>query len=189
MEYIDVSGAPKLLELPMTPADFARQETRFAKQFRPLAADANGVPIHEYIDLSPADRAGRMPFVWSTDDDKRLVKLAVSVNIVELVEERRKYWRTLQYLERAADRGAVTPSHHAELAHWQRQYQDSLKQRESSLDSIARAMSELAASSNAPSLQRAGGDVHAGGIRRAGAAGAGRQRRRQRARGAAGQHG
>ena len=150
LEYIDADGAPKLLELPMTPADFARQETRFAKQFRPLAADANGVPIHEYIDLSPADRAGRMPFVWSTDDDKRLVKLAVSVNIVELVEERRKYWRTLQYLS-GQQIEALDASHHAELAHWQRQYQDSLKQRESSLDSIARAMSELAASSNAPS--------------------------------------
>ncbi len=150
LEYIDASGAPKLLELPMTPADFARQETRFAKQFRPLAADANGVPIHEYIDLSPADRAGRMPFVWSTDDDKRLVKLAVSAKIVELVEERRKYWRTLQYLS-GQQIEALDASHHAELAHWQRQYQDSLKQRETSLDSIARAMSELAASSNAPS--------------------------------------
>ncbi len=151
LEYVDAGGAAKLLELPMTPADFARQETRFAKQFRPLTAEAAGVPIHEYIDLSPADRAGRLPFVWATDDDKRLVKLAVSVNIVELVEERRKYWRTLQYLS-GQQIEALDASHRAELAHWQHQYQDSVKQRDSSLDSIARAMSELAASSNAPSL-------------------------------------
>jgi pyruvate-ferredoxin/flavodoxin oxidoreductase len=149
LEYIDADGRTKLLEVPLTPADFARQETRFAKQFRPLGADANAVPVHEYIDLSAADRAGRMPFVWSTDEEKRLVKLAVSSTIVELVEERRKYWRTLQYLS-GQQIEALDASHRAELAHWQHQYQESVKQRETSLDSIARAMSELAASSGAP---------------------------------------
>ena len=147
-------------------------------------ADADGVPMHEYIDLPPADRAGRMPFVWSTDDDKRLVKLAVSANIVGLVEERRKYWRTLQYLS-GQQIEALDASHRAELAHWQHQYQDSVKQRETSLDSIARAMSELAASSNAPSstvrVQRAGDDVHARGLRAAGAGGTGGERATRRA--------
>jgi pyruvate-ferredoxin/flavodoxin oxidoreductase len=150
LEYVDADGAAKLLEVPNTPADFALQETRFKKQFRPLAATENGVPVHEYIDIAPADRAGLMPFVYTTDDDKRLVKLAVSSTIVGLVEERRKYWRTLQYLG-GHQIEALDASHRAELAHLQQQYQDSVRQRESSLDSIARAMSELAASSNAPS--------------------------------------
>ena len=150
LEYVDADGAAKLLEMPMTPADFALKETRFKKHFRPLGAAENGVPVHEYIDLAPADRVGRMPFVVSTDDDKRLVKLAVSSTIVNLVEERRKYWRTLQYLG-GQQIEALDASHRAELTHLENQYQDSVRQRETSLDSIARAMSELAASSNAPS--------------------------------------
>ncbi len=150
LEYVDADGAAKLLEMPMTPADFALKETRFKKHFRPLGAAENGVPVHEYIDRAPADRVGRMPFVVSTDDDKRLVKLAVSSTIVNLVEERRKYWRTLQYLG-GQQIEALDASHRAELTHLENQYQDSVRQRETSLDSIARAMSELAASSNAPS--------------------------------------
>ena len=40
MEYIDADGATKLLEVPLTPADFALRETRFKKQFRGSLADA-----------------------------------------------------------------------------------------------------------------------------------------------------
>jgi pyruvate-ferredoxin/flavodoxin oxidoreductase len=69
--------------------------------------------------------------------------------VVALVMERRKYWRTLQHLSGQHIDG-LHVTHRAELEHWQTQYQESVKGRESSLDSIARAMSELAASSNAP---------------------------------------
>ena len=68
-------GATKLFETPLTPADFALTEGRFKKQFRPLAADAVGSPVHEYVELSAADRAGKTPFVWSTDENKKLVKV------------------------------------------------------------------------------------------------------------------
>ena len=50
IEYVE-DGATKLMDAPLTPADFALTEGRFKKQFRPLAADAVGVPVHEYIDL------------------------------------------------------------------------------------------------------------------------------------------
>ncbi len=60
----------KLLQLPLTPADFAYAEGRFKKHFKRLAEGADGVPVHEYIDLGAAAREGKTPFVWSTDDAK-----------------------------------------------------------------------------------------------------------------------
>jgi pyruvate-ferredoxin/flavodoxin oxidoreductase len=144
-------GERKLLDVPLTPADFAREETRFKKQFRKLAAaqELQAVPVHEYIDLAPADRAGKVPFVWSVDAEKRLEKLEVSNTIAHLVEERRRYWRTLQYLAgRHVEK--LDAAHHGELKALQQRYDASLAEQESSLDVIARAMSELAASSKAP---------------------------------------
>ncbi|HWJ06344.1 MAG TPA: 2-oxoacid:acceptor oxidoreductase family protein [Steroidobacteraceae bacterium] len=145
------NGETKLLEVPLTPADFAREETRFKKQFRRLAADAldRAVPIHEYVELPVAARADKLPFVWATDDLGRLERLEVSNTIVHLVEERRRYWRTLRYLAgRHVEK--LDADHHAELSTLQRQYEASMQDREASLDSIARAMSELAAASKAP---------------------------------------
>jgi pyruvate-ferredoxin/flavodoxin oxidoreductase len=150
LSYVE-EGETKLLEVPLTPADFAREETRFKKQFRRLAADADGaaVPIHEYVDLPPEARTGKVPFVHATDDRQRLVKLEVSGTIVHLVEERRRYWRTLQYLAgRHVEK--LDAEHHVELETLQHRYEESLAKQESSLDTIARAMSELAASSSAP---------------------------------------
>jgi len=149
IEYVDADGSAKLLETPLTPADFARGESRFKKQFKKLQADADAVPIHEYIELPADARAGKTPFVWATDDDKHLIRVSVSAAIVGLVEERRKYWRTLQYLA-GKDVVKLDASHHAELQALQAQYADALKQRDSSIDQIARGMSQLAASSKAP---------------------------------------
>jgi len=73
----------------------------------------------------------------------------VSDTIVHLVEERRKNWRTLQYLAgRQVER--LDADHKAELEAVQQRYQEAVTTKESALDVIARAMSELAASSNAP---------------------------------------
>ncbi|HET9692886.1 MAG TPA: hypothetical protein VFP48_00760, partial [Steroidobacteraceae bacterium] len=148
--YVE-DGQTRLLEVPLTPADFAREETRFKKQFRRLAAasEPNAVPIHEYVALPAAAREGKVPFVWSVDDERRLEKLEVSGSIVHLVEERRRHWRTLQYLAgRHVEK--LDADHHAELEALQQRYQQSETDREASLDSIARAMSELAAASKAP---------------------------------------
>jgi pyruvate-ferredoxin/flavodoxin oxidoreductase len=144
-------GETRLLEAPLTPADFAREETRFKKQFRRLAAASEpaAVPIAEYVTLPPAARAGKVPFVWSVGEGRKLEKLQVSGTIVHLVEERRRYWRTLQYLA-GRHVGKLDADHHAELQALQQRYQASETERETSLDAIARAMSELAAASNAP---------------------------------------
>jgi len=148
--YVE-DGATKLLEVPLTPADFAREETRFKKQFRrlPAAAEQHAVPIHEFIDLPAAQRAGQVPFVWSTGEGQRLEKLEASNTIVHLVEERRRYWRTLQYLAgRHVEK--LDAEHDVEVAALEQRYQASEAEREASLDKIARAMSELAAASKAP---------------------------------------
>ncbi len=150
IEYVE-DGALKLMEAPLTPADFALIEGRFRKQFRPLAADAVGAPIHEYVELGTADRAAKRPFVWSTDDDKKLIKVEASQTIVHLVQERRKNWRTLQYLA-GLDVAKLDADHHVDMEALKRQYQEAAEARESSIDSIARAMSELAASSKATSF-------------------------------------
>ncbi len=168
IEHLE-GGATKLMETPLTPADFALTEGRFKKQFRPLAADAVGAPVHEYVELSKADRAGKTPFVWSTDHDKKLIKVEVSQAIVRLVEERRKNWRTLQYLA-GLDVAKLDADHRAELEALQRQYGEALEARESSIDSIARAMSELAASSNAPASSGVAAALTSGGAAPAAAA-------------------
>ena len=148
IEYVD-GGETKLLDLPFTPADFARTETRFKKQFRKLAANADALPIAEFVALPEAERSGKVPFVYATDDAKKLVKLEVSDTLVKLVESRRKYWRTLQYLA-GINVEMIDASHKAELESLQSQYKTAVNERENTIDSIARAMSELAASSKAP---------------------------------------
>ncbi len=148
VEYVENGGA-KLMDIPMTPADFALTEGRFKKHFHSLPAGAEGVPIHEYVALGAAERQGKTPFVWSIDDDKKLIKVEVSPTVVDLVEERRRNWRTLQYLA-GLDVEKLDSDHHAEVDSLRRQYKEAVDARESSLDSIARAMSELDASTKAP---------------------------------------
>jgi pyruvate-ferredoxin/flavodoxin oxidoreductase len=150
LEYVDEQNQTRLLEIVLTPAHFALNENRFKKHFHRLPADdANGVVICEFVELSAADREGRTPFIWSTDERRRLIRLAVSPLIVELVEERRKYWHVLQHLggQHVVSRDA---SHKAAIEVIEARYHEAMAAREASLDGIARAMAELAASSKAP---------------------------------------
>jgi pyruvate-ferredoxin/flavodoxin oxidoreductase len=151
IEYVDADGSTKLMEIPLTPAHFAYEEGRFKRQFAALGNEPNQVPIHEFIDLSEQERTGKIPFISATDDDMHLIRLSVSPTVVELVEDRRKSWRMLQSLG-GLDLNALGASHRIELEHWRRQYEDSVAQHETSIDSIARAMSELAAASTAPGV-------------------------------------
>jgi pyruvate-ferredoxin/flavodoxin oxidoreductase len=150
LEYVDGEGVTKLMDVPLTPADFALGEGRFKKHFHALDADALGVPVHEYVELSPEERYGKTPFVYGTDADKKLVRLSVSPEIVDLVAERRRNWATLQYLA-GLHVGKLQLAHLHEIDAWKQRYDTSAEARELSIDSIARAMSELAAASGAPS--------------------------------------
>jgi pyruvate-ferredoxin/flavodoxin oxidoreductase len=150
LEYVDADGVTKLMDVPLTPADFALGEGRFKKHFHTLHPEVLGVPIHEYVELSAEERYGKTPFVWSTDSEKRLVRQAVAPSIVHLVEERRRNWATLQYLA-GLHVGRLQTDHLLEIDAWKERYDTSSQARELSIDSIARAMSELAAASGAPS--------------------------------------
>ncbi len=151
LEYVDAQGNHQLKEIPFTPADFAVHEGRFQKHFHPVNGEGQPVPVHEYIDLAPEARHGKVPFIWSADENKRLVKLAVSPAIIDLTEERRRNWRMLEYLSGLhVDR--MQASHRQELEAWQQRYQQSNAEREHSIDSIARGMAELASLSGAPAV-------------------------------------
>lgn len=149
LEYLDADGQARLMDIPFTPADFAIEEGRFKKHFHRASGNGDLVPVHEYIQLSAEERHGRTPFVWSTDEDRKLIRLAFSSAIIELTEERRRNWRMLEYLSGLhVDR--MQEGHRRELDQWQQRYQESNADREHSIDSIARGMAELAASSSAP---------------------------------------
>ena len=150
LEYIDDAGQLKLLSTALTPAHFALGEIRFKKQFHKLGADeVNAMPVEAYVELAKDDRQGIKPFIWSTDAKKRLQKIEVTQAIIALVEERRKYWHLLQFLD-GQHVAQIEQSRRADIESLQAQYQESVTLRDSSLDTFARAMSELAASSKAP---------------------------------------
>lgn len=162
LQYVDDDGNVALLTTPLTPAEFALGEVRFAKQFRRLAEDEQGraVPIDEYVELPEAQRGALVPFIHATDDARRLIKVACSPGVVALVEDRRRYWQVLQYLA-GVHESQLTALHRADLEALRAQYEQAQAQRESSLDDIARAMSELATSSRAPAAAGWGASVPA----------------------------
>ncbi len=147
----DDRGQLQLLTMPLTPAEFAIGEVRFARQFRWLATheEAGAVPIAEYVELPPHQRAGRTPFVLTTDRKRRLVKMACSASIVALVEDRRRNWQTLQFLAGQSE-AVLEARHRTELGEWSSRYGEAIQARESALDTIAKAMADLATASGAP---------------------------------------
>ena len=151
LDYIDEDGNAQLMEIPFTAADFAVQEGRFKKHFKPLVGDTAGepMPIHEFIDLDIDQRYGKIPYIWSTDVNRKLIKLTMTHAMVELTAERRRNWRMLEYLGGLhIDRMAA--SHKQEVDEWMHRYDESNTARENAIDSIARGMAELASASGAP---------------------------------------
>jgi len=151
IEYIGANGQLELMETPLTPAEFALGEVRFKKQFRklPAAAEATAVPVAEFVEMRLEAREGHSPFVYATDADRRLIKVACTPAIVSLVEDRKRFWQTLQYLS-GQHEDNLTNEYRKEVDALRAQYEEVLQLRESSLDDIANAMSSLAASSKAP---------------------------------------
>lgn len=157
LEYTNDEGALQLLDVALTPAYFAVNEGRFRKHYHPLSAQAEAiaVPVEQFIDLPAGQRTGQIPFIYAVNTDKKLVKLEVGLPIVALVEERRRNWQMMQYLS-GMHLASLTAIHQADVLALQTQFEESTKARESSLDDIARAMSELAASSRAPASMSVG---------------------------------
>jgi pyruvate-ferredoxin/flavodoxin oxidoreductase len=153
VEYVDDEGQLRLLTTPLTPAVFAMGETRFKKQFRRLRSDEEerSVELADYVEIPTGERGDAVPFVYATDEDRRLIKVACSTEIVMLTEDRRRYWQTLQYLS-GVHEASLTALTQADIDELRRELEEAQAAREASLDDIARAMTELATSSSAPAL-------------------------------------
>jgi len=144
MKYRDENGAIQVMSMPMTPAEFAYGEVRFAKHFKPLKADApNPTPVAEYVELAPSARAGRTPYLVTTDADDKLMKVALSAGVVSLVEDRQRNWQLLRYL---AGRDATISAREAEkaLKALREEVAEANQTREQGLDDIAHALAALA---------------------------------------------
>lgn len=97
------AGRDKVLNLPLTFADFAVTEIRFRKHFRvapPETWNDNLVPLHEFLESAAADREGKFPYIWSIDRQQRLSRLLVAEPMVLACEERRDFWKLLRGLAR-----------------------------------------------------------------------------------------
>jgi pyruvate-ferredoxin/flavodoxin oxidoreductase len=162
LEYFDTDGTLKTVKTPFTPAEFAYAEGRFAKQYKPLAAQATGVPIAEYIELPPTERAGKTPYIQATDDTGKLIQVACSASIVALVEDRKHYWQTLQYLA-GRQAAKLAASHEREIADLKQAYDAAVAAQDETLDQLAAAMAEVAASGTAPAGLLAGLGFGGGG--------------------------
>ena len=104
LEYVDDDGAAQKLDLPLTIADWAATEARFKKHFRSaeFAEGAEGaeqyVAFAEFIALAPEQRAGKTPFIYTVDAAKKLKKLTVSTEMVQLATDRLLFWSQLKEL-------------------------------------------------------------------------------------------
>lgn len=101
LTYLTDAGETTSMKLPLTIADWAFTEGRFAKHFRELPQDGwneDQVPFHEYLERDAAGRAGKVPFVFAVNGARRVRRLSVSPEIVALAEERRLFWSQLRQL-------------------------------------------------------------------------------------------
>ncbi|MDP2483441.1 MAG: 2-oxoacid:acceptor oxidoreductase family protein, partial [Candidatus Palauibacterales bacterium] len=101
LEYVGEDGQTQKMELPVTTADWAATEGRFKKHFKrikPADWDDDQVPFHEFLDLSEEERVGKTPFIWVIDSEKKLGRLACSIEMVLLAEDRLLYWSQLKEL-------------------------------------------------------------------------------------------
>jgi pyruvate-ferredoxin/flavodoxin oxidoreductase len=101
LKYVDDDGAEQTMELPVTIADWAATEVRFKQHFSELPASQSGdemMLFHEYVAASADDREGRTPFIWALTKERKLRRLKVSAEMVELAAERQQFWSQLRQL-------------------------------------------------------------------------------------------
>jgi len=146
--YTDADGMMQLKEVAFTPANFALLEGRFKKHFKVIPASDDLVEVAEYIKLSDAERLNKSAFIWSTDNQQKLIRLLVTAPIVALVEERLRNWRMLQYIS-GQQLVKVEKDYQTQLKQWQQRYQQAITSKEEAIDSIANGLAELAMTSGA----------------------------------------
>jgi pyruvate-ferredoxin/flavodoxin oxidoreductase len=119
LEYLDDDGQEQVLELPVSTADWAATEGRFKKHFKPIRRDDwdddTQVLFHEFVAMSEDERVGLTPFVWTINEGRKLNRLACSLEIVALAEDRLLFWAQLKELAGLQVPASVRESIAAEL--------------------------------------------------------------------------
>jgi len=101
LEHVEADGKPGKVVLPLTIADWALTEGRFAPHFKRVPREAwteEMIPFAEHLLSSVEDRGGKTPYILALDAAKRLVRVTVSGEIVRLADERQAYWSQLKQL-------------------------------------------------------------------------------------------
>jgi pyruvate-ferredoxin/flavodoxin oxidoreductase len=96
---VDEAGSQQVLTLPMTFADFALSEGRFAKQFKkapPETWNDDMVLLADFLKLGDDERKERFPYIWAVDKKSRLLRVLVSEALVRSTEERQRLWQQLK---------------------------------------------------------------------------------------------
>ncbi len=99
LRYRDEDGSEQSMTLPLTFADFALTEGRFAKQFRKAPPDTwndDMILLAEFLELDTDAREGRYPYIWAVDKNNRLMRVLVSAELARSCEERRHFWQQLR---------------------------------------------------------------------------------------------
>jgi pyruvate-ferredoxin/flavodoxin oxidoreductase len=101
LPWIDTDGAQQVMTLPVTVADWAAAEPAYQHHF---SVPADGIDpeallrFDEYLAAAAEERAGKTPFLYVLEPDRRPGRRLVSEDIVELAEERLQVWRDLRQL-------------------------------------------------------------------------------------------
>ncbi|HLP98786.1 MAG TPA: 2-oxoacid:acceptor oxidoreductase family protein [Sideroxyarcus sp.] len=98
LEYLE-DGEKKSMTLPLTFADFALSEGRFAKQFKkapPETWNDDMLLLADFLKLDADGREGKFPFIWAVDKKQRLMRVLVSAEMVHSCEERLQFWKQLK---------------------------------------------------------------------------------------------
>jgi pyruvate-ferredoxin/flavodoxin oxidoreductase len=101
LTHTDDEGNSQTLELPLTVADWAATENRFKKHFKKIKRDAwneDQVPFHEFVEMPLDDRLGKTPYINFLSGDGRLDRIACSMEMVMLGEDRLLHWDQLREL-------------------------------------------------------------------------------------------
>jgi len=103
LAYQEEDGTLATMKLPMTFADFALGEGRFAKQFKKAPPDTwndeggnSMVLLADFLKLDADDRDGKFPYIWAVDKKQRLMRVIVSAELVNACEERQQFWQQLK---------------------------------------------------------------------------------------------
>jgi pyruvate-ferredoxin/flavodoxin oxidoreductase len=156
LSYKDEGGSTKSMTVPMTFADFALSEGRFAKQFKkapPETWNDDMVLLSDFLSLSEDERDGKFPFIWAVDKKQRLMRVLLSAEMVHSCEERMQFWHQLKDLAAigSAAAGAVDETSIAN-----RVRQELIQQLSAGLGSVTSSAAQPAAAAAAPAASADG---------------------------------